>query len=207
MTELRAVHPDSLPRTFVCRWIAGLFLVPPDASALGAYQGPEGLALLASLAREPALAPAARDLAALTAPGADLTLAAGRVAAAHSAAFLVGGRRTAPPYASVWVDDRGLLYQEPARRMARLLEAAGLVLPPEVREPPDHIGFQLNLLAELVDRARAGQSVPLAPADFVRDELMPWLPRFADACAQTRSSLLYAALARATLDYLSEKQW
>jgi len=84
--------------------------------------------------------------------------------------------------------------------------AAGLTLPGEVPEPPDHIAFQLNLLAELHERQRAGAEAPISPEAFVRDHIEPWLPDFAAAARRLRTPLLYAALATATLDYLSEKQ-
>ncbi|HCQ66509.1 MAG TPA: hypothetical protein DIU07_15780, partial [Rhodobacteraceae bacterium] len=147
---------DTIPAAFVYRWMAGLYLAPPDAAALAIYRAPEGRDLMERLAPAPAIAPLVSELAALTGPDSDLDAAAGRLAAAHAAAFLVGGRRGAPPYASVWLSERGLMYQEPARAMTRLLAAAGLALPENVPEPPDHIGFQLNLLAELDERHRAG---------------------------------------------------
>lgn len=205
MSDPRPVQADAFPSAFVYRWMAGLFLAPPDAAALTAYAGTEGQVLLDRLARVPALARPAAELHALSGAG-DLDAAAGQLAAAHAAAFLTGGRRSAPPYASVWLSQRGLLFQEPARAMTRLLAAAGLALPEGLPEPPDHIGFQLNLLAELSDRHRAGSAVPIAPDAFVRDHLMTWLPDFAAACARLREPLLYATLASAAQTYLSDQQ-
>ena len=192
-------EPQPLPAAFVYRWIAGLFLAPPGAGDLAAYRGAEGQALLAALAQ-----PAA-ELAELTAPGGDLEAAAGRLAAAHSSAFAVGGPKAPAPYASVWLSERGLLYQEPAREMTRLLAAAGLGLPEELSEPPDHLGFQLNLLAELDEASRAGAPVPLAPGLFLRDHVMSWVPRFAAACARLRNPVFYPGLAAALTSYLHEK--
>jgi TorA-specific chaperone len=205
MNERLPGDADTIPAAFVYRWMAGLYLAPLDAAGLAAYRSHEGRALLERLAQVPALAPVVAELAALTGPDSDLDAAAGRLAAAHAAAFLVGGRRGAPPYASVWLSDRGLMYQEPARAMTRLLAAAGLTLPEDVPEPPDHISFQLNLLAELDERHRAGDEAPLAPDAFVRDHMLTWLPDFATAAARLRDPLLFAALAEATLGYLTDK--
>ena len=199
------MHDASPPAAFVYRWMAGLFLAPPDADALADYRGPEGQSLLDRLAADPALSLPANDLRALTSPGSDLAAAADRLATAHAGAFLVGGRRSAPPYASVWLSPRGLLYQEPAREMTRLLAAAGLSLPDDVPEPPDHIGFQLNLLADLDERERAGTPLPIAPEQFISSHLMPWLPQFATACAALREPFFYAGLAAALNSYLSDK--
>lgn len=194
----------TIPAAFVYRWMAGLYLAAPDAEGLAAYRTSEGETLLDRLAQIPALSPLIAELRDLTGPGCDLEDAATRLSAAHSAAFLTGGRRSAPPYASVWLSERGLMYQAPARAMTRLLAETGLTLPDDVPEPPDHIGFQLNLLAELDQRARAGIDVPLAPETFIRDHMLSWLPDFAMAAASLRKPLLYAALAVSTLDYLSE---
>jgi len=190
---------------FVCRWAAGLFLAPPDAEALADYGKPEGLALLAGLRADPALAPVADTLADLVAPGADLADGADRLATAHSAAFLVGGRRSPAPYASVWLSPRGLLYQEPARQMKRLLAEAGLDLEQGFSEPPDHLGVQLNFLAELLERAASGAAVPIAPGDFAADHVMSWLPRFAAACDDLRNPFLYPALAHGVADFLARE--
>ena len=195
----------TLPTDVVCRWMASLFLAPLDQAALADYRGAEGRAMLASLELEPTLAEPVRHMRVMTAPGADLDAAADRLASAHSALFVVAGSRAAPPYASVWLSDRGLLYQEPARAMNRLLGALDIGLPDEIREPPDHLSFQLNLLAELEVRKRAGASVPVVPDAFVRDQMMTWVPAFVRACRRAHASLFYPCLATAMQDYLVEK--
>jgi TorA specific chaperone len=194
-----------LPAAFVYRWVAGLFLAPPTADALASYQSEEGQNLLSALAAVPAMASPVADLRALTVPGRDLTEAASRLASAYSAAFLVGGRRSAPPYASVWLSPNGLMYQEPARDMTRMLAALELTLPANMPEPPDHIGFQLNLLAELDERARAGVAVPITPDAFIREHMLDWVPLFARACAGLRNPYFFADLASGLSTYLSEK--
>jgi TorA specific chaperone len=193
------------PVAVVCRWIAGLFLAPPDRAALALYREPAGEALLAALETEPALAAPLQQLREMTAPGADLAAAADRLATAHSGAFLVGGHRSAPPYASVWLSPRGLLYQEPAREMNRLLAAVDLGLPDDVSEPPDHLSFQLNLLAELEERGKDGTALPISPQVFLRDQVLSWLPDFAAACEGLREPFFYGGLAAALNDYLLEK--
>lgn len=195
----------TLPVDAVCRWMAGLFLAPLDREALAAYRGAEGHAMLVSLEVEPSLAKPVRDMRVMTAPGANLGAEADRMASAHSGLFVVAGSRAAPPYASVWLSERGLLYQEPARAMNRLLGELDIALRDEIREPPDHLSFQLNLLAELEVRKRAGASVPVAPGAFIRDHLMTWVPAFVRACARARTPFFYPGLATAMQAYLIEK--
>jgi TorA-specific chaperone len=193
------------PVAVVCRWSAGFFLAPPDRAALALYREPAGETLLAALETEPALAAPLRDLRGMIAPGADLAAAADRLATAHSGAFLIGGHRSAPPYASVWLSPRGLLYQEPAREMNRLLAAVDLGLPDDVSEPHDHLSFQLNLLAELEEREQGGAALPVPPQVFLRDQILSWLPDFAAACKGLREPFFYAGLASALTEYLLEK--
>lgn len=197
--------PTPLPTSLVARWFAALFLAPPDAAGLAAYQGAQGRTLLAALAAEPGLAAPVAVLDALTAPGADLGQGAEALATAHAGAFLVGGPRAPQPYASVWLSPRGLLYQEPAREMIRLMAAAGLATIEGVSEAPDHISLQLDLLAHLADRAAADEDVPTAPDAFICDQLAPWVPRFAEACARVKNPYFYADLAQALSVWLDHQ--
>ena len=191
-----------LPRATVYRWFAALLLDPPGADGLAAYRSAEGRALLAALDAVPGLAEAVGDIRALVAPGMDPAAAAAALAAAHARAFLTGGPRAAPPYASVWLSPRGLLYQEPAREMARLLRAAGLGLPEGLRDAPDHLALMLGFMAELAEREAAGQPVPLAPAAFLRDRLLSWVPAFAARLGTGRALGPYAGLGRALEAFL-----
>ena len=100
--------PVPQPWAMAWRWLAGLFLDPPDAAMLAAYRGAEGQALLGALAAAPGLAGAVAEIRALTAPGADIARSAERIALAHSRAFLTGGRATVLPYASHWLNPTGL---------------------------------------------------------------------------------------------------
>ena len=180
----------------LCRWAAGLLLVAPDADGLAAYRTPEGRALLDRLCADAALAPVGATLAGLTAPDADLAAGARRIEMAHSRAFLMGGFRAIPPYASVWLSPRGLLWQEPARDMARLLAACGLSVDPSTPEPPDHLAIQLNLLAMLIEAETAGTPVPIPAAEFARDHMLTWLPMLGDACDRLQDPFLYPDLIR-----------
>lgn len=199
---LSDTRPEALPVPFVCRWAAALLLQPPDAAALAVYRRPEGARLLAALRSDPALGPAGRELSALIAPNARLDAAADRLATAHSRAFLVGGPRAAPPYASVWLSPRGLLWQEPARAMVRLLAETGVVVDAGTVEPPDHLGIQLNLLAVLLEREDHGVAVPLPATVFARGHMLTWLLALADALNRGRALFFYPDLVAGLDGYL-----
>lgn len=186
--------PAALPAPFVCRWAAALLLQPPDAAALAAYRAPEGAQLLAALCADPALGPAGRVLAALIDAQMRLDAAADRLTTAHSRAFLVGGPRAAPPYASVWRSPKGLLWQEPARAMLKLLAETGVAVDAALSEPPDHLGIQLDLLAVLLEREARGEAVPLPAAVFARSHLLSWLLKLANALEHGRAPFFYPDL-------------
>lgn len=149
-----------------------------------------------------AFGPTGTILADLVSTEADLVASADRLRTAHSRAFLMGGIDAAPPYASVWLSPKGLLWQEPARDMARLLALAGMSVEQACGEPPDHLSIQLNFLSELLEAEASGRPMPVSAAAFAQDQIMTWLPAFADACARVRKPFFYPDLARGLLGYL-----
>lgn len=191
-----------LDAAFVCRWAGALFFDPPSATTLAAYQTSNGQTVLAALMADSALGPTGAILADLVATDADLVASADRLRTAHSRAFLIGGMRAAPPYASVWLSPRGLLWQEPARDMARLLALSGLSVEQTSGQPPDHLSIQLNLLSELIEAEASDKPMPVSAAAFAQDQIMTWLPAFADACDRVRTPFFYPNLARGLLSYL-----
>ncbi len=191
-----------LPLPLICRWAAALMLRAPDATELATYRTPEGVAFLQALRADGALAPVGAVLAGLVADEAALPASARRLEIAHSRAFLMGGPRAAPPYASVWLSPRALLWQQPARDMARLLAETGLVIEDDTREPPDHLAIQLDLLAVLTEREAAGAPVPISVAGFIRRHLLTWLPELAEALNRGEAPFFYPELVAAIDAYL-----
>ena len=197
-----AAVPTPLEATFVCRWAASLLLVPPCTDALATYATAEGSMLLAALRGDPALAQTGEALSALTEAPDGLEIAASRLAAEHSRAFLVGGPQAVPPYASVWRSEKGLLWQEPARQMARLLRETGLVIDTGTPEPPDHLAIQLNLLAALLEREAEGGETPLPAAEFAHEHVMSWVPDLATALRRRGYTVFYGGLIEGLIGFL-----
>lgn len=189
-----------VPNGVAYRWLAQFFLCPPSLPTLERYRGMDGRRYLAVCKAIPALTPAATMIETMVAPSADLAEEQARFASAFSQAFDVGGPRSAPPYASVYLSERGLLYQQPTRDMNRVLDGLRMVLPDGVNEPADHIGIQLNVAAELCDREREGQPVPLAKTVFLETHVLSWLPAFVARCEALPDPTLIGGLARAVLN-------
>lgn len=186
-------------RQEIGRWLAGLYLRELDAPTLALYRSPEGARALDRLDSVPPLTQlvgALRDIAADPADPERLRL---DLAAAYGRLFLTGGPRSVPLFASAFLSERGLLMQAPAQQAAKDLAQLGLVPPEGFREPADHIGIQLSLLAEL---AVAGPAGDLTEAGFLADRLLPWVPTFAALCARLATVPLYRELGPATLGWL-----
>lgn len=207
-----AEHPEDPGRSFVYRWLAQFYLGPTDQTALARYREEDGRALLSQCATVPSLREFAAALKVMTDPKADLKIAQGRIASAFSLAFDMGGPKSAPPFASVYLSECGLLLQQPARDMARLLRQLEMSLPDGFNEPPDHLGMELNVMAELIDRDAAKRGLPLAQATFLEQHLLSWLPAFAARCHKLRTPAFYGVLAdavhsfaRADLDAITDR--
>ncbi|WP_371225044.1 TorD/DmsD family molecular chaperone [Roseovarius sp. 2305UL8-3] len=191
---------EYVPLALSYRWLAQFFLSPPSAEQLEQYRGPDGQQVLSACRSVPALAPVVGLLDAMIAPGQDLEAEQKGFARAFSQAFDVGGPRSAPPYASVYVSERGLLCQEPTREMNRILSGLQMTLPGGVNEPSDHIAIQLHVAAELCDREQAGQHLPIPTVAFLEQHLLNWLPEFADRCARLSGPPRISLLTNAALD-------
>jgi TorA specific chaperone len=189
-------------RTVTYRWWSGLFLEPPSRDQLAAYRSAEGREFLESMSREPGLLKAVTALRAIADRAATDEAAVLSLTAAFNRVFLEGAARSALPYASVWLSENGLFAQQPTREMARLLRDAGLVLNDALREMPDHIAIQLNLMAELVEREKVGLPTPVASDEFLRRHLLSWTLPFATRIEAMPDPGPYAVFARALCRFL-----
>ncbi|RYH11608.1 molecular chaperone [Tropicimonas sp. IMCC6043] len=186
-------------RQQIDRWLAGLFLGEVDREAIDLYRGADGAALLDQLAALPSLAPLVAALRETVCTDQDPDSLRLDLAAAYGKLFLTGGPRAVPLFASAYLSERGLLMQEPARQSAVVLSQLDMSPPPGFREPLDHIGIELNILAELAGgRGDAG----LTEASYLRDHLLTWVPTLAALCARLAPIPLYRELGPATLAWL-----
>ncbi|WP_170755877.1 molecular chaperone [Ruegeria lacuscaerulensis] len=194
-----ADRSEPLPRSATYRWLAQLLLCPPTRPELLAYRSDDGLRFLAECTTFPALKPLVQWITDEMAEGQDLDALHDRIVRAYSRIFDMGGKHGALPYASIYLSDSGRLFQQPARDMAALLQELDMRLPTDLKEPPDHLAVQLQVMAELLDRADQGDDLPLTPSEFLDRYVLTWLPQFAHRCEQQRDPALIAETARAAL--------
>ena len=123
------------------------------------------------------------------------------MAADFAAIYLTYGLR-ASPCESVWLDEDGLAMQEPMFEVRRDYARRGLQVPDWRVRPDDHLVFQLQFVATLLEDT--DDAALVEAARFLDDHTLRWLPDFADRVAQRASTPFYAALAVLTATYLDE---
>lgn len=108
----------------------------------------------------------------------------------------VGGRRGAPPYESVYSDDKGRTNQAAAGVMTALLAALDLKVLHNFPEPADHVAVELAVASALANSGTVEEQVA-----FLKSRLNSWLGDFAFACVRGDRSQFYAQVALAAKDF------
>lgn len=108
------------------------------------------------------------------------------------------GLTPAPPYASYYLNNGQLM--GPTAVAARQVYLQWQAVPTgETRLPDDHIALELGFMAHLAQLAVEGDKTALtASRDFLRQHLLPWLPRFCDTLVKSSHILFFTGLAHLT---------
>jgi TorA maturation chaperone TorD len=103
----------------------------------------------------------------------------------------------APAWGSVYLDRESVLFGSSTLELRQWLREQGITVKSDKREPEDHIGKMLLLLAWLAEER------PGLVGGFLSEHLMPWAPRYLGLLADDARQPFYqglAVLTRATLD-------
>ncbi len=214
MDKHKTIILSNNDRSLVYRWLASFFTSEVKAETLESYSSPEGRILLDTLAQISALRPLTDELFKLAQqPEATCQIQLLDLAAAYAKLFLgAGGQRSAPPYESAYYNEKGTLFQKPTSDMNVILNELGISIESSLKEPADHLGVQLNVLAEYIDReaqAEANGDYEAACALhqnqlwFLSNHLLNWVPSFCDGCERFDTSGFYKSLAIALNTWLS----
>lgn len=115
-----------------------------------------------------------------------------QLAVDYAHVFLGAGsydRLTAPPYESVYTSEENLLMQDARDGALAYYRAEYLDLPAENTTPEDHVGYEMQFMATLVERTHeallSGEDQRFAPLisvqnSFFNEHLAHWLPMFAN---------------------------
>lgn len=190
-------------RAALYRWFARLFFTIPGETEVIDLRTGRMRAVLESLAMTPgAKEPVAAICRALDHGSAESVVASLGVAQTRLFDGL-GGYQTTPPYRSVFTSDTGLLCQEATAEMERVLRQYRLNLDEKISEPADHLSLQLEVMSQLAMRAASesetagGAARPflVGQADFIDQQLLDWVPRFAGCLATADELGFHAGLA------------
>ncbi len=117
----------------------------------------------------------------------------------------------AVPYASIFLGEEALFYQEPRHEIYRLFMTEGIKLSGTVRLPEDHISFELEFLAILSERILAAYSKgDLAEADrnlklsreFIQNHILTWIDMLIERANKILKTRFYLGVLKAVRGYL-----
>ncbi len=108
-----------------------------------------------------------------------------------AACFLLDEASGAMPYASLYLDEDGMMYSEAERKMRELLSKSGLEILESFKEPSDHLAIYLSLMHKwcLQLEKEVHQEVEiqsyltseyLAQKSFIDEGILRWLPSWHD---------------------------
>lgn len=117
----------------------------------------------------------------------------------------------AVPYASVFLSEDGLLYQEPRNEVYHLFNRESLQIKSNLDLAEDHISFELDFLAVLSERAtealdsgeitEAKRCLELSQV-FIENSILIWYDMLADRASHLLKTRFYQGLLKATKGYL-----
>ncbi len=134
------------------------------------------------------------------------------LAADYCNLFLMGGKKSASPYASLYVDeslksdDEIQIFGEQHQKMTQFLQRSQLQVESKFPEPADHIAV---VLAYIANQCTQEQPVSYAQQlSFISDNLADWIASFVAKVEESDQGHFYSALARLTQSWImSEQQW
>lgn len=198
---------DGASEGLLCRWLSTLLGAELDEPTLARYRQGEAAPLLGYLCEAHGLDEQAGRIEAALSRLVMFTTPRLELAADFAELFLADARSGAPPYASLYLDERQGFLGAPAERMEARLAEAGFAVKREVGEPADHLAVMLDYLGHRLERlaeTEGAETVSLRRelATFLEHELCSWLPRLVARSAEVRTaSDLYPALLALTEAY------
>lgn len=122
--------------------------------------------------------------------------------ASDFADIYLNGSLHASPYESAWLDDEGLVCQQPMFEVRDWYAKHNLGVPNWRKMAEDHLVNQLLFLAFLLDKAATEDQFECLKEAirFMDEHLLLWLPHFSQRVSNRGNTPFYAYLAMLTLD-------
>lgn len=132
----------------------------------------------------------------------------------YARVFLCAGmyeQLMAPPYESVYTSEDHLLMQDARDGALAFYRSEGLDLPAENTTPEDHISFEFQFMAKLIERTQAADASGDAKAygellakqrTFFDEHLINWVPRFCNDVRAYARTDFYRGIADITEGFM-----
>lgn len=120
--------------------------------------------------------------------------------------FIGAPKLLAPPYASIYWDDKQLLMREPAVLLKRLYRDWGFEISEDYKDLPDHISLQLEFLYQLGQSMEADTEAGLYKLQKkVVDKIMlKWIYEFLDKIKENEKLKFYSIITEILINILEE---
>ena len=186
------------------RLLSALHDREPEATVLEAMRkAPVGQQLAVTLRSEAAqMAFDALDSAITDLPAPIDSATVERLAAFYADIYLTHAYRAAP-CESVWLDDDGLIQQEPMFQVRQWYRRAGVVVADPDKRPDDHVVHQLRFVAHLL-ASQSDEKGLREAARFLDEHLLLWFGRFCGRVARRCPDAYFAGLALLSGAYVEE---
>ena len=214
MEQLIDTRPGTLTaleRAAVYDWLAGIFARELSPQAIETYRSSDGRAFLNQMASHPPLVPLTDHIHRLTAGRESPASLSMELSARFASLFLgAGGKRSVPPYESVYSNESNLLYQKQTAQTQAALSAFGLSVSDLFPEPPDHISVQLAFMAHLARRAEQATSARHLQEEneiqrvFLATRLLSWIEKFLDHCVNADPDGFYTTAAVSMVTFVKD---
>jgi TorA maturation chaperone TorD len=127
--------------------------------------------------------------------------------------LFIGPEAPVPMWESVWTTEDRLLFESCTSEVQHAFAEFGFEIPDPVREPSDHLAYELAFVAALLARAadhiRSGEADPArrhveAAAQFIDRHLVRWAPACLAEVAERARSDFYRGIALLCADTLAQ---
>ena len=115
--------------------------------------------------------------------------------------FVGPGALAAPPWGSTYTDRDGVIFGDSHTRLVAFMRAQGIIQLVDKREPSDHFGLMLRLMAWIA------RNKPEALREYLGEHFFMWSSHFLEGLAGATESAFYQGLAlfaRSTLEGVRE---
>lgn len=184
----------------VCRWFSSVFAREVSEQAVAAYRFGAARPYLDAISRGCEIWEARAALEATILDWSDDGETARTLASEFGALFLVPGRSSAAPFASLHRE--GTLYGAAHDRMLARLEDAGLSLSVVADGPADHLSVMLEFLACLLDKGERKRA-----AGFVDSDIAPLARAVNEKIVENPiDSVFYGSIAQILVRFLARPE-